>query len=639
MFKMFDQIRFYKVSTSKLNKLRENFRKGKYTPDIKYEEFSLQKHQQMVKEHAAEIRACKERTRVAMAAVNLEDAASLARLEANNKGKEATPKPVAGAAIMVNDVRVVSQMAATVHTVHPCTVAGSRVKQGDELVVLEAMKMTINMKAPSSGVIRDVYVQEGQLTKQGMVIVTITPDPEDDACVDAAKFDIGSLLAVRGSTKTRLNLQVSSLLAHYDAATCQKERVLLVAQVVHRVFDAIDALSTDDNIWDSKNTRDNVLRYVQANFWGGEQAQFSDMTAPLYGVPFVVTDNFAVKGFMNAKDQTEPATNTATCINKLLASGGIFIGKMSTAFDRSDQQLSKDSTPSAKAVALGIASFSLVVDTAGVARVAASLNNLVTLEPTPGLVSGHGLLRARKGRDCPSIIAWSATDAFKVLEIVKGAGEADAYMRQDAPFLDYLNIRDGLQYVRFGVPRRDHLAQHLKLFGSKSANVVLCKFYNFLDRVLRDKLGATVVELDFNPFEAAAKHTTIDTPVTQHELFKMRKVINGYFRHPSNQVASNINHGDDTLAGPDRFDFMITPSVGDAIVTNTKSKVKSIQNFRNLLDLSAITVPMAERTVGATISALAFSDAHLAAVADHIQQATDLKLCQVVHSGIKKILK
>jgi 3-methylcrotonyl-CoA carboxylase alpha subunit len=45
------------------------------------------------------------------------------------------------------------------------------VKAGDTLVVLEAMKMELAIRAPRAGVIRAVHCQEGALVQPGTVLI------------------------------------------------------------------------------------------------------------------------------------------------------------------------------------------------------------------------------------------------------------------------------------------------------------------------------------------------------------------------------------------------------------------------------------------------------------------------------------
>lgn len=50
---------------------------------------------------------------------------------------------------------------------------GDQVKQGDALLVLEAMKMENEITAPVAGTVKDVKVQKGQTVNNGDVLVVI----------------------------------------------------------------------------------------------------------------------------------------------------------------------------------------------------------------------------------------------------------------------------------------------------------------------------------------------------------------------------------------------------------------------------------------------------------------------------------
>ena len=50
---------------------------------------------------------------------------------------------------------------------------GDRVAAGQELVILEAMKMEIPVEAPRAGVVREIRVAEGAAVKDGDVVAVI----------------------------------------------------------------------------------------------------------------------------------------------------------------------------------------------------------------------------------------------------------------------------------------------------------------------------------------------------------------------------------------------------------------------------------------------------------------------------------
>ena len=50
---------------------------------------------------------------------------------------------------------------------------GDRVAAGQEVVILEAMKMEIPVEAPRAGVVREIRVAEGAAVKDGDVVAVI----------------------------------------------------------------------------------------------------------------------------------------------------------------------------------------------------------------------------------------------------------------------------------------------------------------------------------------------------------------------------------------------------------------------------------------------------------------------------------
>ncbi len=50
---------------------------------------------------------------------------------------------------------------------------GQQVSAGDELVILESMKMEMPVEAPAAGTVAEVKVQEGQPVQEGDVLVVL----------------------------------------------------------------------------------------------------------------------------------------------------------------------------------------------------------------------------------------------------------------------------------------------------------------------------------------------------------------------------------------------------------------------------------------------------------------------------------
>ena len=81
-----------------------------------------------------------------------------------------TPKPGRRRA-KGGDAGVMSPMPATVVAVHAAP--GQQVSEGDTLLVLEAMKMEMPIRAPRSGVIKTVSCAKGDLVQPGVNLLEL----------------------------------------------------------------------------------------------------------------------------------------------------------------------------------------------------------------------------------------------------------------------------------------------------------------------------------------------------------------------------------------------------------------------------------------------------------------------------------
>ena len=53
------------------------------------------------------------------------------------------------------------------------TSVGAQVAEEDELLILESMKMEIPVTAPRAGTVREVRVREGEVVKEGQILVIL----------------------------------------------------------------------------------------------------------------------------------------------------------------------------------------------------------------------------------------------------------------------------------------------------------------------------------------------------------------------------------------------------------------------------------------------------------------------------------
>ena len=50
---------------------------------------------------------------------------------------------------------------------------GSKVAAGDEVIILESMKMEIPLESPIDGVVKEILVKEGQAVEEGDVVAVV----------------------------------------------------------------------------------------------------------------------------------------------------------------------------------------------------------------------------------------------------------------------------------------------------------------------------------------------------------------------------------------------------------------------------------------------------------------------------------
>jgi allophanate hydrolase len=404
-----------------------------------------------------------------------------------------------------------------------------------------------------------------------------------------------------------------------------------------------------------------------------EQAAMSEAAAlastgntglPLYGIPVAVKDNVDVAGLPTTAGCPAYArmpTQDATAVARLKQAGAIIIGK--TNLDQFATGLvgfrSPYGTPrnpfnprlipggsssgSGVAVAAGIVPLSLGTDTAGSGRVPASMNNIVGLKPSVGLVSAAGVDPACKSLDCVSIFALTADDAFAALEVMAGPDRHDPFSRA----MRLGTLGDLPAALRLAVPRSDDLV----FFGDKRAEAA---FETALQ--LAQQLGATITEISLAPFFEAAR-LLYDGPWVAERYAAVGDFIAA---HPDDihPVTRKVISSGNTPSAVDafrglyrlmelraetseimaKFDALMVPAVpaaytiaeveADPIEVN--SRLGTYTNFVNLLDFAAASVPAAMAAdgtpFGITFIAPAGHDAHLASLGRAFHASTGLPL-------------
>jgi urea carboxylase len=170
LLRFFDQLRFYPVTADELLQMREDFPRGNFRLRVEESTLKLRDYRQFLAENRESIAAFKARQQAAFEAererwrINGQltfDAEAPASSEASSiavpAGCEAITSPVTGS-VWKQSVGV-----------------GSHVAAGDELLVIEAMKMEIPIVADTAGEVVELRCGPGRSVSAGDVLVVLRP--------------------------------------------------------------------------------------------------------------------------------------------------------------------------------------------------------------------------------------------------------------------------------------------------------------------------------------------------------------------------------------------------------------------------------------------------------------------------------
>ena len=171
LLRFFDQIRFYEVSGAELLDIRRQFPLGNYPLRIEETEFSLADYRAYLDRHAGEIAAFTTRRQGAFAE-------ELQRWKDSGQLNFSSETPIHETgheeALPQGHVAVESEAAGSIWQIE--VKPGARVKKGDVLVVLESMKMEIEVQSPEDGVVESILCQPGQPVQAGQRLLTMKPE-------------------------------------------------------------------------------------------------------------------------------------------------------------------------------------------------------------------------------------------------------------------------------------------------------------------------------------------------------------------------------------------------------------------------------------------------------------------------------
>jgi len=173
LLRFFDQLRFYPVSTEELSQMREDFVAGRFNLRIEKTRLKLREYNVFLQDNAASIAAFKNRQQAAFDAERQRwERTGQAHFEAELPDEASTSD--APFDIPAGCIAIASPVTGSVWQIP--VKAGERVQTGDNLVVVEAMKMEIAIASDETGVVRDVMCAQGSPVKAGQALLILEPD-------------------------------------------------------------------------------------------------------------------------------------------------------------------------------------------------------------------------------------------------------------------------------------------------------------------------------------------------------------------------------------------------------------------------------------------------------------------------------
>jgi urea carboxylase len=176
LLRFFDQIRFYPVTSEDLLTFRDGFLEGHADVKIEPTTFRLNDYQAFVAKNAEGIAAFKARQQAAFEAERArwqqsdQSGAGVATDTGGDEDADAVLPPGATA--------VESPVPGSVWKV--LVTPGSKVAEGETLVIVESMKMEMAVVAPTGGVVHEVRCAEGRPVALGQALVILT-EPQAEA--------------------------------------------------------------------------------------------------------------------------------------------------------------------------------------------------------------------------------------------------------------------------------------------------------------------------------------------------------------------------------------------------------------------------------------------------------------------------
>jgi urea carboxylase len=170
LLRFFDQLRFYPVSADELLQMREDFPRGRFQLRVEESRLRLREYRQFLDANRASIDAFKSRQQSAFEAER-ERWRINGQLTFDSEPATTSSESSTAAAVPEGLEGIVSPVTGSVWKLS--VRVGQRVQAGDELLVVEAMKMEIPLTADEAGEVVEIRCEAGRAVAAGEVLVLV----------------------------------------------------------------------------------------------------------------------------------------------------------------------------------------------------------------------------------------------------------------------------------------------------------------------------------------------------------------------------------------------------------------------------------------------------------------------------------
>jgi amidase len=414
---------------------------------------------------------------------------------------------------------------------------------------------------------------------------------------------------------------------------------------------------------------------------------------PLHGIPILLKDNIGTGDRMLTTAGSfalagAPATKDSAVAARLRAAGAVILGKSNLsewAMARStngiggwsarggraknpyclDRTTSGSSSGSASGVAANLAAIAVGTETMGSIMSPSSINGVVGIKPTVGLVSRAGVIPITRTQDTAGPIARTVADAAALLTVLAGADPNDPATAGAPAPRDYAKVLDpnGARGARIGVLRgQDWLTPGIKaafeaaLDALRAGGAVLVdvdplrnldEMFPAAFTVMQFELRATMAAYLATRTEQSARtlddlirfndaHAGEEMRWFGQEIFKLAAARGGLDSPDYTSALATCariarDEGIDAALAKDRLDALVAPTGGVAWRTdrlNSHNMTGSSAPFPAIARYPNITVPCGDVSglpLGVCFFAGAWAEPTLLRIAYAYEQATKMR--------------